>query len=36
MLDLDPAIVLPSHGEPVLTGGRDALGAALDGPAWGE
>jgi glyoxylase-like metal-dependent hydrolase (beta-lactamase superfamily II) len=36
LLDLDPAIVLPSHGEPVLTGGRDALAAALAGPAWGE
>ena len=36
MLELDPVMVLPSHGEPVLTGGRDALGAALEGPAWGE
>ena len=36
LLELDPAIVLPSHGEPVLTGGRDALRAALEAPAWGE
>jgi glyoxylase-like metal-dependent hydrolase (beta-lactamase superfamily II) len=36
LVDLDPAIVLPSHGEPVLAGGRAALAAALAGPAWGE
>jgi glyoxylase-like metal-dependent hydrolase (beta-lactamase superfamily II) len=36
LVDLDPVIVLPSHGEPVLTGGREALAAALAGPAWGE
>ncbi|HEV8121104.1 MAG TPA: hypothetical protein VGQ67_08930 [Candidatus Polarisedimenticolia bacterium] len=36
LLDLDPRIVLPSHGEPVLSGGREALAAAIDGPAWGE
>jgi glyoxylase-like metal-dependent hydrolase (beta-lactamase superfamily II) len=36
LLDLDPAIVLPSHGEPVLAGGRAALDAALAAPAWGE
>jgi hypothetical protein len=36
LLDLDPAIVLPSHGEPALARGRDALAAALDAPAWGE
>ncbi len=36
LLDLDPAIVLPSHGEPVLSGGRDALAAALGAPAWGD
>lgn len=36
LLDLDPAIVLPSHGEPALSKGRDALAEALDGPAWGE
>ena len=35
-LQLDPAIVLPSHGDPVLSDGRMALRAALDGPAWGE
>ena len=36
LLDLDPALVLPSHGEPVLAAGRDALAAALAAPAWGE
>jgi len=36
LVDLEPAIVLPSHGEPALTGGRDSLAAALAGPAWGE
>jgi glyoxylase-like metal-dependent hydrolase (beta-lactamase superfamily II) len=36
LLDLDPAIVLPSHGEPALAGGRGALAAALKSPAWGE
>lgn len=36
MLQLDPAIVLPSHGEPVLAAGGVALRAALEGPAWGE
>jgi len=36
LLDLDPAVVLPSHGEPVLERGRDALDAALLAPAWGE
>jgi glyoxylase-like metal-dependent hydrolase (beta-lactamase superfamily II) len=36
LVDLDPVIVLPSHGEPALAGGRDALAAALAGPAWGD
>jgi hypothetical protein len=36
LLDLDPSMVLPSHGEPVLSGGRGALAAALEAPAWGE
>lgn len=36
LLDLEPAIVLPSHGQPALAGGHDALAAALAGPAWGE
>lgn len=36
LLDLDPAIVLPSHGDPVLAGGREAFAAALAAPAWGE
>jgi hypothetical protein len=31
-----PEILLPSHGEPVLSGGADALEAALASPAWGE
>ena len=29
-------MLLVSHGEPVLSGGREALKAALDAPAWGE
>jgi hypothetical protein len=36
LVALDPAMVLPSHGEPALARGRDALVAALAGPAWGE
>lgn len=36
LLDRDPAMVLPSHGEPVTSSGRAALAAALAGPAWGE
>jgi glyoxylase-like metal-dependent hydrolase (beta-lactamase superfamily II) len=36
LLGREPLIVLPSHGEPALAAGRDALAAALDGPAWGE
>ena len=31
-----PEIVLPSHGEPVLSGGASALEAALLAPPWGE
>jgi hypothetical protein len=31
-----PEIVLPSHGEPVLAGGTDALLEALSAPPWGE
>ena len=31
-----PEIVLPSHGEPVLTDGYSALEAALVAPPWGE
>ncbi len=31
-----PEILLPSHGEPVLTGGAAALDAALSAPSWGE
>jgi glyoxylase-like metal-dependent hydrolase (beta-lactamase superfamily II) len=36
LLALEPEIVLPSHGEPVLSRGREALAAAIDGPSWGE
>ena len=36
LLDLPIRRVLPSHGEPVLAGGRDALAEALDAPPWGE
>lgn len=31
-----PEILLPSHGEPVLSGGTAALEEALASPAWGE
>jgi hypothetical protein len=31
-----PEIVLPSHGDPVLSGGAAALDDALGAPAWGE
>ena len=31
-----PEILLPSHGEPVLTGGTAALEEALAAPPWGE
>ncbi|HEX4824817.1 MAG TPA: hypothetical protein VFV19_10910 [Candidatus Polarisedimenticolaceae bacterium] len=34
--DLRPEILLPSHGEPVLTAGAASLDDALNGPAWGE
>src|SRR5262245_38625748 len=34
--DLRPEIVLPSHGDPVLSAGAGSLDAALSGPAWGE
>lgn len=34
--DLAPEILLPSHGEPVLSGGLAALDDALGAPAWGE
>jgi glyoxylase-like metal-dependent hydrolase (beta-lactamase superfamily II) len=36
LLDLPIETFLPSHGAPVLTGGRAALADALEGPAWGE
>lgn len=36
LLELDFDIVLPSHGEPALSRGRDALAAALEARAWGE
>ena len=36
LLALDPVMLLPSHGEPVLEGGRERLTEALAGPAWGE
>jgi len=31
-----PEILLPSHGDPMLTGGATALTEALASPAWGE
>ncbi len=36
LLDLDFDLLLPSHGEPVLTGGKAALAEALEAPAWTE
>ena len=36
MLDLKPSMVLPSHGEPVLSAGSRALRSALASPAWGD
>jgi glyoxylase-like metal-dependent hydrolase (beta-lactamase superfamily II) len=36
LVDLDPTILLPSHGKPVLEGGAAALVRAVAGPAWGE
>lgn len=36
VLESDPEVLLTSHGEPVLAGGRAALEQALDAPAWGE
>ena len=36
LLDLPIDLLLTSHGEPVLEGGRAALARALDAPAWGE
>jgi len=35
ILALDPEIVLPSHGAPVLAGGAAALREALTAPVWG-
>lgn len=29
-------ILIPSHGEPIARGAREALAEALDAPAWGE
>lgn len=34
--DLGPDVLLPSHGEPVLSGGLAALDDALGASAWGE
>lgn len=34
LLSLDPERVLVTHGAPALTGGRDALAAALAAPPW--
>lgn len=34
LVDLDPELVLVAHGEPVLSGGRDALVAALAAEPW--
>jgi hypothetical protein len=31
-----PQLVLPSHGDPILTNGTAALAGALEAPAWGE
>jgi hypothetical protein len=34
LLALDPERILVTHGAPVLTGGREALAAALAAPPW--
>jgi glyoxylase-like metal-dependent hydrolase (beta-lactamase superfamily II) len=36
LVALDPVVLLPSHGEPVLENGAAALVRAVEGPAWGE
>jgi glyoxylase-like metal-dependent hydrolase (beta-lactamase superfamily II) len=36
LLDLPIEMVLVSHGEPTLEGGREALARALEEPAWGR
>ncbi len=36
VLELRPLVLLPSHGEPVLTSGREALEVGLAAPAWGD
>jgi glyoxylase-like metal-dependent hydrolase (beta-lactamase superfamily II) len=36
LLDLPADSLLVSHGEPVLSGGREALAEALDSPPWGR
>jgi glyoxylase-like metal-dependent hydrolase (beta-lactamase superfamily II) len=36
LLELPIELLLVSHGEPVLTRGREALAEALETPAWGD
>jgi glyoxylase-like metal-dependent hydrolase (beta-lactamase superfamily II) len=36
LVDLDPVLLLPSHGEPVLEAGAAALARAVAAPAWGK
>jgi glyoxylase-like metal-dependent hydrolase (beta-lactamase superfamily II) len=36
LLELRPEILLPSHGEPVITAGTEALNEALASPPWGD
>lgn len=36
LVELDPVVLLPSHGDPVLEGGARALARAVTGPTWGE
>ena len=36
LVQLDPVLVLPSHGEPVLDSGASSLARAVVEPAWGE
>lgn len=36
LVDLDPLMLLPSHGDPVLEAGAAALAEAVTAPAWGE
>jgi len=36
LVELPLERLIPSHGEPILSGAREALRKAIDAPAWGE